>query len=187
MTLAVRPRRALHNYANGRSTESDLPDRRIAIRRRATPRLLPVRCPRRDLDASGSSDPDNDPLTFNWNFGDGGSGAGAVAQHRYTSTGTYNAVVTVSDGRGGVDTATVRIDVGNTAPQPVIQAPTTSKLFRVGEVITLTGFATDAQDGTLPNSSLTWQVLRHHNNDRTHPYFGPTDEWEQSTFHRIAA
>jgi hypothetical protein len=79
----------------------------------------------------------------------------------------------VSDGRGGIDTATVRIDVGNTAPLPVIQAPTTSKLFRVGEIITLTGSATDTQDGNLPSSSLTWQVLLHHNNDHTHPYFGP--------------
>jgi len=55
----------------------------------------------------------------------------------------------------------------------VIQAPTTSKLFRVGESITLSGFATDAQDGTLPNSGLSWEVLLHHNNDHTHPYFGP--------------
>ncbi|HKP71000.1 MAG TPA: PQQ-dependent sugar dehydrogenase [Pyrinomonadaceae bacterium] len=125
------------------------------------------------FDASGSNDPDNDPLTFNWNFGDGGTGVGAVAQHRYQSAGTYQAVVTVTDGRGGSDTANVRIDVGNTAPQVVIQAPTTSKLFRVGEVITLTGSATDAQDGNLPASSLTWQVLLHHNNDHTHPYFGP--------------
>jgi PKD repeat protein len=68
------------------------------------------------FDASGSSDPDSDPLTFNWNFGDGGNGTGAVAQHRYLTTGTFNAVVTVTDGRGGSDTATVRIDVGNTAP-----------------------------------------------------------------------
>jgi glucose/arabinose dehydrogenase len=124
------------------------------------------------FDASGSSDPDGDTLTFSWTFGDGGSGSGAVAQHRYQSTGSYNAVVTVSDGRGGSDTATVRIDVGNTAPQPVINSPAASKLFRVGEVIALTGTATDAQDGTLPDSALTWQVILHHNNDHTHPYFG---------------
>jgi glucose/arabinose dehydrogenase len=125
------------------------------------------------FDASGSSDPDGDTLTYSWNFGDGGVGSGAAAQHRYESTGTYDAVVTVSDGRGGSDTASIRVDVGNTTPQPVIQAPAISKLFRVGEVITLSGSATDAQDGTLPDSSLTWQVLLHHNNDHTHPYFGP--------------
>ena len=124
-----------------------------------------------NFDASGSSDPDSDLLTYNWNFGDGGTGVGAFVQHRYQSTGTYDAVVTVTDGRGGSDTANVRIDVGNTAPQPSINSPTPTKLFRVGEVITLSGSATDAQDGQLPNSSLSWEVLRHHNNDHTHPYF----------------
>ena len=125
------------------------------------------------FDASESTDPDGDSLTFNWDFGDGGTGSGATPQHRYQSAGTYNAVVTVSDGRGGSDTASVRIDVGNTAPQPSINSPTPTKLFRVGEVIMLSGVAMDAQDGQLPNSSLTWHVILHHNNDHTHPYFGP--------------
>ncbi|MFL6469180.1 MAG: PQQ-dependent sugar dehydrogenase [Pyrinomonadaceae bacterium] len=128
-----------------------------------------------NLDATGSSDPDNDLLTYNWNFGDGDAGSGAFVQHRYQSTGTYVAVVTVTDGRGGSDTASVRIDVGNTAPQPSINSPTTSKLFRVGETITLSGSATDSQDGQLPSSSLNWQVLLHHNGDHTHPFFGPTN------------
>lgn len=128
-----------------------------------------------NFDASTSSDPDNDALTFSWNFGDGTSGTGATPTHTYTANGTYNAVVTVSDGRGGTDTASVRIDVGNTAPQPTIISPTATQLFRVGETITLQGSATDTQDGNLPNSSLTWQILLHHNNDHTHPYLPPTN------------
>jgi glucose/arabinose dehydrogenase len=126
------------------------------------------------FDASASSDPDGDTLTFSWNFGDGTTGTGATVAHRYASAGTYNAVVTVSDGRGGSDTAAVRIDVGNTPPAPSIIAPAADKLFRVGETITLTGSAADAQDGALPDSRLTWQVLLHHNNDHTHPYLQPT-------------
>jgi hypothetical protein len=94
----------------------------------------------------------------------------AVLTHTYAASGTYNAVVTVSDGRGGTATATVRIDVGNTAPVPVINTPTATQLFRVGEIITLSGVATDAQDGSLPNNRLTWEVFLHHNNDHTHPY-----------------
>jgi glucose/arabinose dehydrogenase len=126
------------------------------------------------FDASASSDPDGDTLTFSWNFGDGATGTGATVTHRYASAGTYNATVTVSDGRGGSSTATVQIQAGNTPPAPSIIAPAADKLFRVGETITLTGSASDAQDGALPDSRLTWQVLLHHNNDHTHPYLQPT-------------
>jgi len=126
------------------------------------------------FDASTSTDPDNDPLSFAWNFGDGTTGTGAILTHRYQTVGTYNAVVTVSDGRGGTNTASVRIDVGNTAPQPTIISPATTQLFRVGETITLQGSATDAQDGNLANNRLSWQVILHHNNDHTHPYLPPT-------------
>jgi len=127
-----------------------------------------------NFDATGSGDPDGDPLTFSWDFGDNTTGTGATPTHRYSQVGTYNAAVTASDGRGGTSTDTVRIDVGNTAPTPTIIAPAAGKLFRVGETLTLTGSATDAQDGTLADSRLTWEVLLHHNNDHTHPYLQPT-------------
>lgn len=126
------------------------------------------------FNASASSDPDGDPLSFNWNFGDGATGTGATPTHTYTTNGTYNPTVTVTDGRGGSNTASLRIDVGNSAPQPLIISPTASQLFRVGETITLRGSATDPQQGDLPDSSLTWEVILHHNNDHTHPYLPPT-------------
>jgi len=66
------------------------------------------------FDASPSNDLDGDPLSFKWDFGDNTTGEGATPIHRYTRAGTFNAVVTVSDGRGGSSTATVRIDVGRT-------------------------------------------------------------------------
>lgn len=127
-----------------------------------------------NFNASASSDADGDTLSFAWNFGDGGTGTGATPTHRYQTNGTYNAVVTVTDGNGGTDTATVRIDVGNNAPTPTIISPTASQLFRVGETITLQGSATDLQDGNLPASALTWEVLLHHNNSHTHPFVPPT-------------
>jgi hypothetical protein len=61
--------------------------------------------------AQGASDPDNDPLTITWDFGDGGGGSGANATHVYTREGTFNVVVTVSDGKLSVTangSATVR-------------------------------------------------------------------------------
>ncbi len=127
-----------------------------------------------NFNASASTDPDGDALNFAWDFGDGTSGAGVTVSHTYTAIGTYNATLTVTDGRGGSNMTSVRIDAGNTAPQATIIAPTIDKLFRVGETITLMGSATDTQDGTLAANRLTWQVLLHHNNDHTHPYLPPT-------------
>jgi hypothetical protein len=64
--------------------------------------------------------------------------------------------------------------VGNEAPTPKITAPSTSLLFRVGQEITLTGSATDPEDGTLADDQLSWEVIRHHNNSHTHPFLQPT-------------
>ncbi len=125
------------------------------------------------FNASASTDPDGDPLTFTWNFGDGTTGSGVGPTHRYAATGTYTASVTANDGRGGTNSFSLRIDVGNTAPVPTIISPTSSQLFRVGETITLQGSATDVQDGNLPASRLTWEVILHHDT-HTHPFLPPT-------------
>ena len=98
---------------------------------------------------------------------------GRRSTHRYRNVGTYNATLTARDGRGGEDTATVRIDVGNTPPVPRIDAPSPTATFSVGQSITLSGSATDAEDGVLPGSSLTWIVERHHDT-HTHPFLPPT-------------
>jgi hypothetical protein len=63
---------------------------------------------------------------------------------------------------------------GDTPPDPTIKSPLAGTLFKVGQRITLRGSATDAQDGSLPNTELSWEVLRHHNNNHTHPWFSGT-------------
>ena len=127
-----------------------------------------------DFDGTQSSDPDQQTLSFDWDFGDGSAHATtATASHQYTTAGTYTAKLTVFDGNGGQDTATIRIDAGNNAPAPSISTPAVDQLFRVGETIALTGTGTDPEDGTLPDSSLTWQVVKHHAT-HTHPFLPPT-------------
>ena len=54
-----------------------------------------------------------------------------------------------------------------------IDSPTAAQRFAVGQTITLHATATDAQDGALPPSSLSWRVLRHHDT-HTHPFLAPT-------------
>lgn len=60
------------------------------------------------FDASGSTDEDGDTLTYSIDYGDGTIGVEAVSTKTYTA-GLYTATVTVSDGNGGIDTASVDI------------------------------------------------------------------------------
>jgi glucose/arabinose dehydrogenase len=128
------------------------------------------------LSAAGSSDPDaGNTLTYFWTFGDGTpetSTTSTTIQHTYPS-GTYTASLRVRDNNFAFSAPdTVRIVSGNTAPVPTITSPAAGTLFSVGQTITLTGSATDAEDGTLPPSSLSWTILQHHD-QHTHPFLGP--------------
>jgi len=55
-----------------------------------------------------------DAYTFTWNFGDGITGSGQKATHFYTGPGNYPVTFQVSDGEGGVTTATTTIKVLST-------------------------------------------------------------------------
>ncbi|MGI0005548.1 MAG: PQQ-dependent sugar dehydrogenase, partial [Nitrososphaera sp.] len=121
-----------------------------------------------NFSGSGSSDPNGDSLAYSWNYGDGSSGSGSSVSHTYSSAGAYTATLTVSDGRGGSDTATVGISVGG-APVATISAPAAGAKYNAGNTVSFSGSATDAQDGSLPASAFKWVVLFHHNT-HTHPF-----------------
>ena len=126
------------------------------------------------FDGRGSSDPDGDALSYDWNFGDGSAhGSGSMPNHTYNTAGRYTVTLTVNDGHGGTNSTTLSIDAGNRAPTPTITSPTSTKTFAVGETLTLHGSATDPEDGTLPNSALTWVVIKHHDT-HVHPFLPET-------------
>jgi glucose/arabinose dehydrogenase/PKD repeat protein len=117
------------------------------------------------FDGSGSTDPEGGPLRYSWDLnGDGtfGDATGPTASYTYTSDGIYTASLRVTDNQGASGTASVKITVGNTAPVAVIGTPKPTLTWRVGQTIKFSGHATDAQDGTLPASALTWAVILHH-------------------------
>jgi glucose/arabinose dehydrogenase len=132
------------------------------------------------FDARATTDQDNDPLTFTWNFGDTTTGTGATTSHTYTSSGTFNAVLTVTDGRGGTSTAPVTISVG-TPPVASIDTPVAGSQYTAGDTITFSGSATDADDGILPASSYSWTILFHHNT-HIHPFIGPINGTTTGSF-----
>jgi glucose/arabinose dehydrogenase/PKD repeat protein len=109
-----------------------------------------------------SSDPDLDPLTYDWDFGDGSAHSSAANPSHTYAAGSYTAKLTVSDGRGGSDSATVSVTSGNTPPTATITAPVAGSTFRDGVAVSLSGSGQDAEDGALAGSRLEWHVIGHH-------------------------
>jgi glucose/arabinose dehydrogenase len=117
------------------------------------------------FNGTASSDPDGDALTFAWDLdGDGAydDAAAATASFTYTQPGTYIARLRVTDPSGAIGTSSVTISAGNTPPTAVIDTPVAATTWRVGDVISFSGRATDAQSGTLPPSALTWSLILNH-------------------------
>ena len=65
---------------------------------------------------ANGADEDGDTLTYLWDFGDGETSTEQNPSHAYTTGGTFEAKVTVSDGKGGIATATLTVIV-NAPPQ----------------------------------------------------------------------
>ncbi len=98
-------------------------------------------------------------------------------QHTYASAGSFTATLVVRDASGNASPPATRVVAvttsGNTPPVPIIQSPAAGSTFAVGQQVTLTGKASDAQDGKVPPARMSWQVLLHHvaagGIDHTHP------------------
>jgi glucose/arabinose dehydrogenase len=127
------------------------------------------------FDGSGSSDPEGGPLTYAWDLdGDGAfDDSSAVKPTRtYTQPGTYNARLRVTDNQNqSATSAPITISANNTPPTATIDAPAAGTKWKVGDLISFAGSATDAQQGTLPPSALSWALVLQHcpSNCHTHP------------------
>jgi glucose/arabinose dehydrogenase len=119
-----------------------------------------------DFSASSSTDPDaGDTLTYDWDLdGDGAydDATGATAEFTYDNEGSYLAGVKVTDNHGVSATDAVAISAGNTPPTATIVSPTTGLTWKVGDTINFSGSATDAQDGNLGASRLSWTLTLQH-------------------------
>lgn len=128
------------------------------------------------LDGGASRDPDGDPLTYHWDFGDGTTAETTTptTTHTFTTAAQRTVTLRVRDDEGLESAAaTVSVDAGNTAPEPVIASPSAGATFTANGDLALRGTATDEQDGPLPGTSLSWEVRRHHA-DHYHPWFSGT-------------
>ncbi len=102
------------------------------------------------FDASGSieSDAGDSIGSYQWSFGDGGSDAGAQVTHTYTSAGTFQPKVTVTDSYGATAEASVTVTVKPTGtPEAVAQAdPATGD---APLAVAFTGSGSSDDDGTI--------------------------------------
>jgi glucose/arabinose dehydrogenase len=129
------------------------------------------------FNGSASSDPDGGALSYSWDLnGDGTFGDATIANpaFTYTTQGSYTARLRVTDTGGGTDTVTVPITAGN-PPMPTIASPTAAFTWAVGDVISYSGAAVDAQGNPIAASGLSWQLNILHcartdpNSCHTHP------------------
>ena len=118
------------------------------------------------LSGSGSSDPDpGTTLTYAWDLDNDGAydDSNAVSfNHTFQNAGVHLVRLKVTDGDGAFGTDTQQILVDATPPVAVIDTPLSSLTWKVGDVINFSGHATDAEQGTLPASALTWTLLMEH-------------------------
>jgi glucose/arabinose dehydrogenase len=92
--------------------------------------------------------------------------------------------INVGDTQGSVwldnVTLTAAADLGQ-PPVATISQPAANTRYRTGDVITFAGSASDPEDGPLPASALTWEVMFHHDT-HTHPFIEPFSGATGGTF-----
>jgi glucose/arabinose dehydrogenase len=119
-----------------------------------------------NFNGSGSSDPEGGPITYAWDLdGDGAFDDSTAAQptFTYTQVGNYVAKLRVTDAQGlSATSAPLTISVGNTPPTASIDAPAATTTWKVDDTISFSGSATDPEQGTLPASAFTWDVVIQH-------------------------
>ena len=122
--------------------------------------------------SNGTTDPDGDPLTYEWDFGDGQKGTIPSMLHTYSKKGTYYAVLTVRDSKGGVGfSRPLKVTVGNESPVATILNPADGTVVHLGDVIQFSGKGNDPEDGVIPPENMVWSAKLYHD-QHTHPAMG---------------
>jgi glucose/arabinose dehydrogenase/PKD repeat protein len=117
------------------------------------------------FNASGSADPNGQTLSYSWDLdGNGtyGDSTSKTPSKTYTASGSVSVGLQVKDPDGNTDTVHHTITIGSTPPVPHIDTPSSSLTWAVGDEISFSGHATDAQDGDLPDSAFHWTLKIEH-------------------------
>jgi uncharacterized repeat protein (TIGR01451 family) len=126
------------------------------------------------FNGTASSDPENGPLSYAWDLdGDSAFDDASTAQPTYTYTlpGSYTARLRVTDDQGASSTSSpISISASNTPPVAAILTPSVGTTWKVGDTLSFSGSASDQQQGTLPASALSWELIIQHCPSTCHPH-----------------
>ena|GEM_PF-280925 len=128
-----------------------------------------------NFSSAGTLNPSGGTLSYHWDFGDGTTSTEPNPTHIYISSTVrqFPVVLTVTDSEGVVSRASLTVTVGSLPPTATITVPADNTVVFPGTIVTFSGSATDPDEGTLPSSALSWQVLLHHN-EHVHPVLSLT-------------
>jgi PKD repeat protein len=123
--------------------------------------------------SAGSADPEGGALGYAWNFGDGGTSTAANPSHTYAANGTYTARLTVTDPAGNTGSASITVNVGNTAPVVTLNGPANGALFDFGDAVPFQVSVADPEDGAIDCSKVTVNFILGHD-QHGHPITSAT-------------
>jgi len=101
------------------------------------------------FDGAASSDPDGTIASYLWEFGDGTTGSGMSVTHSYTTPGTYNVTLTVTDDAGAIDSAGTTAVIRDTVNQPPVANASGPYTGTVGVPVAFNGTSSSDVDGSI--------------------------------------
>lgn len=104
--------------------------------------------------SSTSLDYDGDDLTYAWDFGNGETSREINPTATYTSAGTYNATLTVTDAEGLSNTSQLDVLVGNDVPEVSLVLAGNRSFYWDSVPVQYSVQVTDTEDGSLASGSI---------------------------------
>ncbi|WOO43654.1 ThuA domain-containing protein [Rubellicoccus peritrichatus] len=144
--------------------------------------------------SSGSVDQeDGITLSYLWDFGDGSPNSTAAnPTYEYTTAGTYNVQLTVTDSDGLSATANLTISAGNSAPSIAFTTPPNNSFYDWGDMVSFDITVTDPEDGSSTGGQITDSDvlyegslghIAHQHNEKQFNSLGDTVEIERDPGH----
>lgn len=125
------------------------------------------------------------PLAYQWQRGTTNVPGATSSSYTFTAQAADDGAtfrVIVSNAFGSVTSHDATLTVSaNSTPTATITAPAAGTLYSAGDTINYAGTGTDPEDGTLPASAFTWEVVFHHDT-HTHPFIPPTSGATSGSF-----